>query len=85
MKSFDAVETALNGAGVVFGIANIQEVLGVILLSLNILLLVVRFVLRIIKWYKKSKTDGVITPEEIDEAIQIANATKEEIDDVRPK
>ena len=85
MKSMDAIETTLNGAGIVFGIANIQEVLGVVLLVLNILLIVIRFVLRLVQWYKKSKKDGTITAEEIDEAVQIANATKEEVENVQPK
>lgn len=79
-KVFEYVETALNGVGVAYGLDNIKTVLGIIVLSINIVILVTRGVLKFIAWYKKAKEDGEITKEEIEEGLKILDETKKDID-----
>ena len=77
----DSVETALNGMGVAVGLAEIETILGIILLVVNISILIMRGVFKLVAWYKKSKEDGVITKEEIEEGIKIIDETKSEVED----
>ena len=77
----DSVETALNGMGVAVGLAEIETILGIILLVVNISILVARGIFKLVSWYKKAKEDGEITKEEIDEGIKIIDETKTEIEE----
>lgn len=77
MKTFEAVETALNVAGVGVGITMIKDVLGVVLLVLNLGLLLVRGIIWFIRWYRKAMKDGKTDPEELEElAAGISEAQK---------
>lgn len=77
----DSVETALNGMGVAVGLAEIETILGIILLVVNISILVARGIFKLVSWYKGAKEDGKITKEEIDEGIKIIDETKTEIEE----
>ena len=76
----ESVETVLNSAGVAVGLAEIETILGIILLVVNISILVGRGIFKLVAWYKKAKEDGEITKEEIEEGIKIIDETKNDID-----
>ena len=80
MKEYNVIGDVLSGIGLVYGAVNVKEVLGIVLLVLNIFTILLRAGFKLWGWYKKSKEDGVITKEEIDEAIQIISATKDDIE-----
>ena len=72
----------------------IEDGLKIVELCLAIVATVISIVFSIINWYKKSKQDGVITKDEIKEAIDIvvdgiklteeqANRVKEEIEKIK--
>ena len=71
-----------------------EDVLKIVELCLAIVATVISIVFSVINWYKKSKQDGVITKDEIKEAIDIvvdgiklteeqANRVKEEIEKIK--
>lgn len=69
MKAYDTVETVMNVLGVGVGVTMIKDILGVALLVINILLLIIRVVVFVVRWYKKASKDGTITDDEIQELI----------------
>lgn len=76
----EPVETALNCLGIVVGINEIETILGIFLLVLNISILVIKGVFKLLAWYKTAKADGKITKEELEEAIDILEETKDSVD-----
>lgn len=72
----EITETCFNVAGVAVGSELVETTylwLGVVLLVINILSIVIKGVITFVKWYKKSKADGVITADELDEATKIVD------------
>lgn len=78
---FDTVETTLNGFGVAIGLAEIETILGIVLLVVNISILLTRGIFKLVAWYKEAKKDGKITKDEIDEGIKIIDETKSVIEE----
>lgn len=81
----EITESVFNVFGVAVGSELIETTylwLGVVLLVINILSLIIKAVISLVKWYKKSKADGHITSDELDEASKLideatGNITKE--------
>lgn len=84
-KWYDWINEVLSGVGLTIGIdlASSKEILGLILVILNIIVLVVSMVLKIITWFKKAKEDGQITKDELEELQGIVDETSKQIDDHR--
>lgn len=86
-KVLDAIITTADGAGIWYGIANIKEILGIIVLVVSLIGTTVKIALNIINWYKKAKEDGKITKEEIDEGIGLIKdgfeVVKEGVDTIK--
>lgn len=81
MKSSN--DTALGWAGsavnaILAGI-QVDEVLRYINISLAIITTIVTLAYTLYKWYKRAKSDGKITPDEIKEGIEIAKGGLDEI------
>lgn len=74
------VGTILSSTG---AISNLNEVLSVISYVLTILGgIITLIVIPLVTWYKKSKEDGKITKEEIDEGVKII---KDGVDELKDK
>lgn len=75
----------LSSVGIALGIniTETSEILGLVLLILNIAVLVVSMTLKIINWVKQSKEDGKITDDEIKDLEKIVTDTTTKIDDIR--
>ena len=82
MNVIDKIETAVNVAGVGVGISMIKDILGVVILSLNAVILLIKGVLWIIKWWKKASKDGKITEDEIQELMAGAEEAKKYIEEL---
>jgi len=84
-KWYNWLNEALSSVGIALGIniAETSEILGLVLLILNIAVLVVSMTLKIINWVKESKKDGKITDDEIKDLEKIVTDTTSKIDDIR--
>lgn len=80
-KWYDWLNEILSGAGIILGadIISTKELLGIILLVLNICIAIVSLALKLIQWYKNAKADGKITKDEIKEGVDIVASS---IDDI---
>lgn len=80
MKVTDAIETTLIPFGVALGLANIQEVLGIVLLCLQVVILIYKVGYSVYKKIKTKKYDEV--DEELEEGAQalqnLIDSTKED-------
>ena len=81
MKIKNWSNEVLSSIGTILGIDIIttKEVLGIVLIVVNIVVLIVSLMLKLITWYKEAKKDGKITEDEINEAIDIVNSGIEDI------
>lgn len=81
MKIKNWSNEVLSSVGTILGIDIIttKEVLGIVLIVVNIVVLIVSLMLKLITWYKEAKKDGKITEDEINEAIDIVNSGIEDI------
>lgn len=84
-KWYNWLNEVLSSVGIALGInvAETSEILGLILLILNIAVLIVSMTLKIINWVKQSKEDGKITDDEIKDLEKILTDTTTKIDDIR--
>lgn len=57
-----------------------EEVMRIILLVLGVISAVVSLLYNLYLWYKKAKSDGKVTKEEIEEAVDIIKQGVEDID-----
>lgn len=71
-----------SGAGIAYGLANIHEILGIIVLVASLVSTVLLTTLKVIDWYKKAKADGKITADEVKEVVEVV---KEGVDDIKDK
>jgi len=78
---------ALSSVGIVLGIdiAATNDILGLVLIILNIVVLVVSMTIKIIAWVKKAREDNKIDDDELKELIDIVDDTGNKIDDLRNK
>ena len=81
MKIKNWSNEVLSGVGTILGIDIIttKEVLGIVLIVVNIVVLIVSLMLKLITWYKEAKKDGKITEDEIQEGIDIINDSLKDI------
>lgn len=81
MKWYNWINEVLSGVGIVLGIdiSSTKDVLGLILVILNIAVLVISLIIKIITWFKEAKKDGKITNEEIKDVLDILSGG---IDDI---
>lgn len=83
-NAFKIADSILNVSGAVVGGELLETTylwLGIILLVINIASLLGKGIFELVKWYKKSKADGEITNEELDEASKIVGDTAKGIND----
>ena len=71
----------LSTAGIILGvdISLTKDILGIVLVVLNILVLIISLCLKLLAWWKKAKEDGKITEDEIQEGIDIVNDSLKDI------
>lgn len=72
MKEF-RIDYVLDGIAVGLGVAQLNQVMQIIQLTLGILATIISITFSLYKWWKKAKEDGKITEDEINEAIDIVN------------
>ena len=77
----------LSTAGIILGvdISLTKDILGIVLVILNILVLIISLCLKLLAWWKKAKEDGKITDDEIQEGINIINDSLKDIKDKEEK
>lgn len=75
------INEVLSTAGIILGvdISLTKDILGIVLVSLNILVLIISLCLKLLAWWKKAKEDGKITEDEIQEGIDIINDSLKDI------
>ena len=75
------INEVLSTAGIILGvdISLTKDILGIVLVILNILVLIISLCLKILAWWKKAKEDGKITEDEIQEGIDIINDSLKDI------
>lgn len=80
-KWYNWLSEPLSVVGIFLGadVAQTKEILGIILIILNILIVIVTTTLKVIDWYKRAKADGKITKNEIEEVTHIVNDGIEDI------
>ena len=81
----DSLGYFTNGIAIVFSALQTDEVLSYISWGLTLLATMLTIAFTIWKWYKKATADGKITPEEIEEGIEIVKDSKEKIDELGDK
>lgn len=73
-----------SGVGVAYGLANIHEILGIIVLIASLVSTIILTSFKVIDWYKKAKADGKITADEIKEVVEVikdgVDAVKNNVD-----
>ena len=86
-KWYNWLNEALSSVGIVLGIdiATTNDILGLVLIILNIVVLVVSMTIKIVAWVKKAKEDGQIDDKEMQELIDIVDETGNKIDDLKDK
>lgn len=72
MKEF-RIDYVLDGIAVGLGVAQLNQVMQIIQLTLGILATIISITFSLYKWWKKAKEDGKITEDEINEAVDIIN------------
>ena len=84
-KWYNWTNEVLSSVGIALGIdiSTSKDVLGLVLVILNIIVLLVSLAIKLVSWFKKAKEDGKITKEEIDEAIDIVNDSLKEIEETK--
>ena len=87
MKPYNWINEVLSGIGLALGIDLVQtkEILGIILIGLNILVLVISLIMKFASWFNEAKEDGKITSEEIKEGVEILKEGIEYISKELPK
>ena len=80
-KWYNWLSEPLSIVGIFLGadVAQTKEILGIILIILNIIIVIVTTTLKVIDWYKRAKADVKITKDEIEEVTQIVNDGIEDI------
>lgn len=75
------INEVLSTAGIILGvdISLTKDILGIVLVILNIIVLIVSLCLKLLAWWKKAKEDGKITEDEIQEGIDIINDSLKDI------
>lgn len=79
------INEGLSGVGVMLGISitETKEVLGLVLVILNILVLISSCVIKAIQWNKDAKADGRITKEELNELEEIIKDTGKQLSELQ--
>ena len=85
MKYLDIFESVINGLGVFTGLATIETILGIILLTISGVILLIRGIVALVKWIMKAKKDGKITPEELEELDSYVEKGQKEINEIISK
>lgn len=85
MKYFGIFESLINGLGVFTGLATIQTILGIILLTISGIMLATRGIVALVKRIMKAKKDGKITPEELEELDSYVQKGQKEINEIISK
>ena len=80
MKIKDTFEYIGNGFMYVLTITQTKEIFQIISLVLSILISVLILLTKIFDWWKKAKSDGKITKEEIKELV---DTTKEDVENIK--
>lgn len=84
MKNYDNINNTLSVLTGSFGLANIEHVLGIIVLVLSIMNITFNVLVKVIRKYKEAKADGKITKDEVVDIIETGkegyNEAKEEIE-----
>lgn len=87
MDKYEIIETGLNAVGVAVGLSDIESIIGICLLVVNVVILVVRFgiklVRKIIDWRNKAKEDGKISSEEIKDLVDIVEDSIDDVNDIK--
>lgn len=74
------VGTAISSMGLVVSTEQLEQIISIVCSVTGILIVIITSLLiPLIKWYKKSKEDGKITKEELDEGKQIIESGIEEV------
>ena len=84
MKNYDNINNTLSVLTGSFGLANIEHVLGIIVLVLSILNITFNVLVKVIRKYKEAKADDKITKDEVEDIFETGkegyNEAKEEIE-----
>lgn len=56
LQTLDAIENGLIAVGTVFGIANVDTILGIIMLSIQVILLIIKLAIKIFNSVKKGES-----------------------------
>lgn len=86
-KWYSWLNEVLSGVGLVLGIdlASTKEVLGLVLVVLNILVLIFSLGVKIYSWAIKAKQDGKIDKQELEELNSIVDEAESKADDLIDK
>ena len=82
MKMTDWINEFLSTIGIILGvdISTTKDILGIVLVVVNIIILLISTTFKLIKWYKEAKSDGHISSDEMQDAINIIDDAKDKID-----
>lgn len=79
------INEALSAVGISLGvdiIATASQILGLVVLILNVVVLLVSLSLKVVDWVRRSKEDGKIDKDEIKELEDIVHDTTDKIDNI---
>lgn len=80
MDKFAKIDAVFLTAGTTYGIANISDVLGIIVLSLQVVWLATKIIVKVVRHIKEGKELAEID-DEVDGLIDLITTKKEEADD----
>ena len=80
------VGTAISTMGMVISTEQLEQIVSIVCSVIGVLIVIVTsLIVPLVKWYKKSKQDGVITKEEIQEGKEIITTGAKEVKDAIEK
>ena len=79
------IDYILDGIAVGLGVAQVNEIMQIVQLTLGVLATIISIAFSLYKWWKKAKEDGKITEEEINEAIDIIKKPLDDKDEEKEK
>lgn len=79
------IDYILDGIAVGLGVAQVNEIMQIVQLTLGVLATIVSIAFSLYKWWKKAKADGKITEEEINDAIDIIKKPLDDKDEEKEK
>lgn len=84
-KATENICSILSALGIAVNASNIQEMLGLVLTILNIVVLIISLTCKLLRWLKEALKDGKITKDEAEEGLSMLSEGTKELEEATKK